>query len=202
MSESVDQVSKETVILTDWPTYYYSPALSDQEWLELYPEETREMLREKLIELEPEAAKLRQEIVGNFKIASLSPEDINTWLVYDYMTEISLVPRYLELKRQTKRFKWLLAPPRAQKGGLSEADVEHARQVPLEAILGLVLRSAGGGKQKALCPFHSEQTPSFIIFPDNYYHCFSCGKHGNSIGFLMEKEKLSFPEAVAKLKGY
>lgn len=52
----------------------------------------------------------------------------------------------------------------------------------------------------ARCPFHSEKTPSFSVNRDKqFYHCFGCGAHGNAISFLMEYERLSFPEAVAAL---
>lgn len=202
MSESVGLLSKETVILTDYTTNYRFPALSDQEWFDLYPSETKEMVREKLAELEPGAAMLRKEIIDNFKLAHSHPGDIDTWLVYDFVTEIRLVPKLIEIEKQIKRFKWLLAPPQSKKSGITDTDIDYARQVPLEAILGLVLRSAGGGKQKTLCPFHSEGTPSFIVFPDNHYHCFSCSKHGNPIDYLMEKESRSFLEAVSKLRAY
>ena len=47
------------------------------------------------------------------------------------------------------------------------------------------------------CPFHNEKTPSFHIIPGrNFFHCFGCGKSGSAITFLMEIEKLSFPEAI------
>ena len=50
---------------------------------------------------------------------------------------------------------------------------------------------------KWLCPFHSEKSPSFIISPQkNIAHCFSCGKGGGPIRFLMEVEKIEFREAV------
>ena len=50
---------------------------------------------------------------------------------------------------------------------------------------------------KWLCPFHSEKSPSFIISPQkNIAHCFSCGKGGGPIRFLMEIEKIEFREAV------
>lgn len=49
------------------------------------------------------------------------------------------------------------------------------------------------------CPFHDEKTPSFSVSPDKQiYHCFSCGRGGNVFGFLMERDNLSFPEAVIK----
>ena len=47
------------------------------------------------------------------------------------------------------------------------------------------------------CPFHNEKTPSFTVSPTKeLYKCFGCGKSGNSIGFLMEHDKLSYVEAL------
>ena len=44
-----------------------------------------------------------------------------------------------------------------------------------------------GNEHKACCPFHEEKTPSFTVSPTKqFYHCFGCGAHGTSIGFLME----------------
>lgn len=57
-----------------------------------------------------------------------------------------------------------------------------------------------GDRYRALCPFHSERTPSFYISPKRQiYHCFGCGATGNAITFLMRYESLSFPEAVRRL---
>ena len=51
-----------------------------------------------------------------------------------------------------------------------------------------------------LCPFHAEKTPSFSVSPaKQFYHCFSCGKHGDAINFLMEHTGASFTEAVHDL---
>ncbi|KAB2325574.1 DNA primase [Betaproteobacteria bacterium SCN1] len=61
------------------------------------------------------------------------------------------------------------------------------------------LKKAGQNYQ-ACCPFHSEKTPSFTVSPTKqFYHCFGCGAHGTALGFLMEYEHMSFPEAVAAL---
>jgi len=55
---------------------------------------------------------------------------------------------------------------------------------------------------KALCPFHKEKTPSFVVNPDRQiFKCFGCGEGGDVFRFLMEFEKLSFPEAVELLAG-
>ena len=57
-----------------------------------------------------------------------------------------------------------------------------------------------GKDYKARCPFHDEKTPSFTVSADKqFYHCFGCGAHGTAIGFLMEYDHLSFPEAVEEL---
>jgi len=61
------------------------------------------------------------------------------------------------------------------------------------------LKKAGQNYQ-ACCPFHSEKTPSFTVSPSKqFYHCFGCGAHGTALGFLMEYEHMSFPDAVAAL---
>ena len=57
-----------------------------------------------------------------------------------------------------------------------------------------------GANFKACCPFHGEETPSFVVSPaKQIYHCFGCGVGGDSIKFVMEYEKLSYPEALEKL---
>ncbi|MDK4685519.1 DNA primase [Kingella negevensis] len=58
----------------------------------------------------------------------------------------------------------------------------------------------GGANYMACCPFHKEKTPSFSVSPSKqFYHCFSCGAHGSAIGFIMEHQGLTFPEAVQQL---
>ena len=50
------------------------------------------------------------------------------------------------------------------------------------------------------CPFHNEKTPSFTVSPSKgIYKCFGCGKAGNSVNFIMEHEKLTYPDALRQL---
>ncbi|SJL84998.1 DNA primase [Vibrio palustris] len=57
-----------------------------------------------------------------------------------------------------------------------------------------------GKNYSACCPFHNEKSPSFSVSQEKqFYHCFGCGVHGNSIDFLMEYERLEFPEAIEEL---
>jgi DNA primase len=51
-----------------------------------------------------------------------------------------------------------------------------------------------------LCPFHSERSPSFQVVPGRgFFHCFGCGKSGDAFQWLMEREGLTFPEALEQL---
>ena len=57
-----------------------------------------------------------------------------------------------------------------------------------------------GANFKAPCPFHDENSPSFVVSPaKQIYHCFGCGVTGDPIRFVMEYEKLNYPEALEKL---
>ncbi|RYY74244.1 MAG: DNA primase [Gammaproteobacteria bacterium] len=57
-----------------------------------------------------------------------------------------------------------------------------------------------GKNYSACCPFHDEKTPSFTVSPDKqFYYCFGCGASGNALGFVMDYERLSFPETIESL---
>jgi DNA primase len=57
-----------------------------------------------------------------------------------------------------------------------------------------------GREWTACCPFHDERTPSFYVSPaKQFYHCFGCGAHGSAVKFLMEYDRLEFPDAVEEL---
>ncbi|MDR2447399.1 MAG: DNA primase [Treponema sp.] len=69
------------------------------------------------------------------------------------------------------------------------------------AVMGDYVRLENrSGRFMGLCPFHNEKTPSFSVNPDlKLYHCFGCGKGGTVLNFIMEMDKLTFPEAVETL---
>ena len=70
----------------------------------------------------------------------------------------------------------------------------------LDVISKYVDLKKRGRNYFGLCPFHSERTPSFSVAPEKeIYHCFGCGAGGSVFNFLMEKENLSFVEAVQQL---
>lgn len=59
-----------------------------------------------------------------------------------------------------------------------------------------------GRDWSARCPFHDERSPSFTVSPHKqFYHCFGCGAHGSAIKFLMDYDRLEFPDAIEELAG-
>jgi DNA primase len=70
----------------------------------------------------------------------------------------------------------------------------------VEVISGYFPLRRAGRNFKALCPFHREKTPSFMVSPDKQiFHCFGCGMGGNVFNFIMKYERVEFPEAVKEL---
>ncbi len=70
----------------------------------------------------------------------------------------------------------------------------------VEVLSSHVQLKRAGAAYKALCPFHEEKTPSFVLQAgDDHYHCFGCGAHGDAIAFLMNHLKMTFVEAVESL---
>lgn len=70
----------------------------------------------------------------------------------------------------------------------------------VEVIGSFVPLKKTGRSYKALCPFHAEKTPSFIVNPERQiFHCFGCGEGGDVVSFLMKREHFTFPEAVRYL---
>jgi len=67
----------------------------------------------------------------------------------------------------------------------------------VEVIREYVQVKAVGANFQALCPFHNEKSPSFIISPDKQiWHCFGCSRGGDVLSFVMEKEGLNFAETL------
>ncbi|MBE6697491.1 MAG: DNA primase [Ruminococcaceae bacterium] len=70
----------------------------------------------------------------------------------------------------------------------------------VELIGSYVTLKRAGSNFGGLCPFHSEKTPSFTVFPDSEsFYCFGCGAGGDAITFVMKNENLDYPSAVEVL---
>lgn len=67
----------------------------------------------------------------------------------------------------------------------------------VDVVKDFVTLKKAGINYKGLCPFHNEKTPSFVVSPAKQLcKCFSCGKGGNVVHFIMEHEQMTYPEAL------
>ncbi len=70
----------------------------------------------------------------------------------------------------------------------------------VDVVSDFVTLHRAGANFKGLCPFHDDRTPSFMVSPaKGLCKCFACGKGGNAVGFIMEHEQLSYPDALRYL---
>lgn len=76
------------------------------------------------------------------------------------------------------------------------------RDHPLDAVAAKVLKLRRAGRNKvAVCPFHPDRSPSLVLYPDQSYHCFGCGAHGDVIDFIAGTQNLSISDAIRFLTG-
>src|SRR5205085_11225761 len=77
--------------------------------------------------------------------------------------------------------------------------VKEANDI-VDVVGGYVALRPAGGTFKGLCPFHDDNRPSFDVDPRRQrYRCWSCGKYGDVLTFVQERERLTFPEALELL---
>ena len=82
---------------------------------------------------------------------------------------------------------------------IDRATIERIKDTAniVEVVSEFVTLRKSGSNYKGLCPFHDEKTPSFYVSPARgTCHCFGCGKGGNPVGFIMEHEQMTYPEAL------
>lgn len=172
----------------DWRTTL--PRFSEREWLKVFPEakgRIQELIRGFSKQAEDLSLEIYEDLVAIYKLKS---DDFSTW----FTEEIIKIWKGEKLERIIKILKRLkFSLTKEVKSEISDLMIQQARSYPFEALLPDVKRDM------AICPFHKERNASFYI-KNNYGYCFGCGWKGNPIDFVMEKEGLSFKEAVKLLQ--
>lgn len=84
---------------------------------------------------------------------------------------------------------------------IAQSSIERIKEIPVEDVVALHVKlKKSGANYTGCCPFHDEKTPSFSVSAaKGKYKCFGCGKSGDGIQFIIEKENKTFYEAIEKL---
>ena len=208
LSEEFDQEDLRYLEFLDrfWIAFERKAGQEHQEWRrtelprlskELKKEAGEDYCRERRIEfLEGQRNKLIKEIDQIYKNYQESIEkDVNSCLRRAVLAIMN--PQHLERKLKSVGIELHILKNPGKKEEfrkLTSQDIAKASNVPFENLIRF--NKAGF----AFCPFHNEKTPSFhLIKGSNYAYCFGCGWKGDPINFLMERDGISFYQAVKKL---
>lgn len=172
--------------------YNYTQQPKAEEVKTFDPEVLAEIAREKIEELTK-----RVEIINNFQQARMKGVDDDLRKqIFTFQVEEEKV----FMRKWWYYWSQFLQIARPQSvTGLSQADIERAKAYSIEQLFTGKLRRSGKSLM-GLCPFHKERTPSFSInLHTNYYTCYGCQEHGDSIDFYMKLNEVDFPTAVKEL---
>ena len=136
-------------------------------------------------------------VIAKFKTESIDCSEANK-IVYKLAIE-SLEEQLQHQRRQIRKWKLYsdtLQGVERKTSSIDESDIENARLYDLVSLIGQDIElKKSGSTYTARCPFHQEDTPSFII-KNNTYYCFGCKEHGDSIDWLTKYRGMGFIDAV------
>lgn len=169
---------------------HYSP----EKWIELFPE-----MKDRVSELYLKTDDLLLKLKTDFtKTEIFFSQDLNIRLFEEAILDQTLGKAISNLEVKLKNYKRMVAflnpvSTRTKEKQITDQDIEIARSYPIVELL-----SEPPKRGYIYCQFHSEKTPSCKVFP-THIHCFGCGKHLDSIGYLMETQGKTFINSVKYL---
>lgn len=169
----------------DWNKY------PPERWIEIFPE-MRDRVSELYLESEDLLTRLRSDYINTEQFFS---QDLNTRLIEEAWLDETLGKTVKRLETKVWIYKRMMAAcnPVEVVGPVTDREITLAREYP---IVNLLPEQPKRGFIH--CPFHTEKTPSCKVFTD-HIHCYGCGKHLDTIGYLMETEGKSFINSVKYL---
>jgi len=175
--------------------------ITHKEWLEIFPEAVSYLESDLITQLQ------KLDILGKIYANQLDINELKA-KIYKFnqddkdfaelITDIFIGEDIRAVEARIKEIERYLSPDRPTKGGVTESDIDSARNCDWEALITPTRRY----KQNdfiAICPFHGDKEPSFLV-RKGYGYCFGCNWSGDSIKFVMELEGINFIEAVKKLR--
>jgi hypothetical protein len=160
--------------------------------------ELLEMIREKVVELNTDRRALSPYYNRKLRYFSTRPRIYADYVSYEFKRKVEDIDAQLD--RLSSLYLTITSSPlKNNPNHLTDTQIEQAKEYPTHTLYdGRLIKS--GRTFRGKCPFHTERTPSFYFYDNGSYHCFGCAKHGSSaISYVMETEKLTFPEAVRRL---
>lgn len=175
------------------------PRLSDIEWLKTFPE-ARSVLADKINEWSAE--KKRAMDITKRALRESSRGTAEKYMMIRLYVQACVLPKINAAEKHIARLRrqQFHYSPRPIAGRITDADIQHAREVPIASLISTNVRRTGR-TFTAKCPLHNERTPSFVIYPEsNTCWCFGCQQGGDSIALAMLLNNLPFIEAVKYLQ--
>lgn len=149
----------------------------------------------------PHLSDIKQACIDNMNHAIQQLDTPTNW-VGEEVRRLKVLAIIEKPSRVVKRIVALQQPRSVSQAfnSITDAEIERAKEYPIEELYEGTLRNGGSGRQVGICPFHGpERTPSFYIFPENKAHCFGCSWSGDSIAFYMRNNGVQFIQAVKSL---
>ncbi len=167
---------------------------SERELIEIFPE-AKEIVPDKIKEFEAKKKHLLEIIKEKLRIIKHSEIDDFSRFFWREYVKIFYGKDLLETEKHIDRLSRIESGKKTKRG-VNENDIEKALQHPIENLINQPLKRCGN-KLKTNCPFHSDKTPSFYIYPEsNSFYCYSCQRGGNTINLTRSLYGYSFVESV------
>jgi hypothetical protein len=173
----------------EWVKSKFWDSFTPEKWIEEFPE-----MQERVTQLYLEKLDLVSRLKEDFILTEqFFSKDLNTRIFEEAQLDTTLGAVINSLEKKIKVYARMLAilnPKQSNNEIITERDIDVARNYPIADLLPELPK-----RGFIICPFHKEKTPSCKVFTD-HIHCFGCGKHINSIGYLMETQNKTFIDSV------
>lgn len=167
-------------------------SLTITEIIEAFPDECRTMiprvnraLKKQLKPYHDHCKSINHKLLDNFSTLFLKRV-----IKMEYRPEI-----IEERIRQNELILRILDQPKDE-NRITDHMITQAKEVPLAMLYSFEQIRPGTARYSACCPFHIDKNPSFVVYPNNTFYCFSCHSGGDSIEFIKKLHDMNFIEAV------